>query len=82
MGRVILNVIKEGLELSILCIVLLMQKLAQKLLYLLTKKRNKNEMKKIAALILCSFIVSQSGCHIVLGYLFDGPPKEGRKSNK
>ena len=38
-------------------------------------------MKKLTAFILCSFLVTQSGCHIILGYLFDGPPKEGKKSN-
>lgn len=39
-------------------------------------------MKTLATLILCSFLVTQSGCHIILGYLFDGPPKEGSKKDK
>jgi hypothetical protein len=36
-------------------------------------------MKKLLSFILLAAISSQSGCHIILGYLLDGPPKEGRK---
>jgi hypothetical protein len=39
-------------------------------------------MKTLVTLILCSLLVTQSGCHIILGYLFDGPPKEGSKKDK